>query len=197
MRVPSATGDVYCLATSHLVLSSSRASALPHVLLYAPDGRELSRGLPRDWVCRVFVDAERGVTLVQLTTRAAHALVAAGATCRAVGTAAAGMRATHVKCKDSSGVFEEAPATIARVDESAKILALEPKFYDGLLVGADGSLLAVTRYSSSHDPYSLAETVNEFLEERMWQMRYSRYRICTMISFTYDTVFRSHTVSTC
>ena len=95
-------------------------------------------------------------------------MLAARATSRAVATAAEGMRAIHVY--DSGGALTEKSATIARVwDETHELSdSIEG---DVLLVGEDGSLLGITSGDSYGTLYSFEKIANEFLEDRMWQIR--------------------------
>ena len=173
MRLPRAAGgDVHCLVAPFSVLPSSALSSLRRVSLYAPAGPVASAssgGIARDWVRRVWGEQERGFMLVELTAPAVQAMLAARATSRAVATAAEGMRATRVY--DSGGELAEKSATIVRVrDETLEMSDIITE--DALLVGEDGSLLAVTSGDSCSKLYSFEKIVNEFMEDRMWQIRY-------------------------
>ena len=174
VRLPNPAGEVQCLVAPNPVLPFSDISSLRRVSLYAPSGpvaSAASGGIARDWARRVWGDCERGFTLVELTAPAVQAMLAARATSRAVATAAEGMRATGVYA--SGGALAEKSETIARVrDETFELSDRISK--DVLLVGEDGSLLAVTGdYSYGEgELYSFEKIVNEFLEDRMWQIRY-------------------------
>ena len=114
------------------------------------------------------VEARRSTTLVQLTKQAVNAMLATGVACRAVATAAKGMRATHVW---GTRALTERPVKIIRVaGETLRSDRRVAMSKNGLLVEKDGSLLAaVERWRSEH--YSLAGIVSDFLEDRMWQLR--------------------------
>ena len=178
VRNEAAERDVYFLVTLSALLPSSAISSLRRVNLHAPSGAELC-SIPREWVRYVLVDARRHTTLVQLTQLGVNAMLATGVACRAVATAAEGMRATHVWGKST---LERRPVRIVRVaGETIKLdRGIVNSDENGLLVGEDGSLLAV---ADKH--YSLAGIVNDFLEERLWQLRCRSLALTTrtMISF--------------
>ena len=159
--------DVYFLVTHSNLLPSSALSSLRRVNLHAPSGAAL-RGIPREWVLYVLVDARRQTTLVQLTQLGVNAMLAAGFVCRAVATAGEGMRATHVW---GTSALAGRPERIVRVaGETIKLdREVSNNGENGLLVAEDGSLLAVADYFDAY--YSLAGIVSDFLEERMWQIR--------------------------
>ena len=163
----AAERDVYFLVTHSDLLPSCWLSSLRSVNLHAPSGAAL-RGIPREWVRYVLVDSRRRTTLVQLTQQAVNAMLATDVASRAVATSAAeGMRATHVW---GTSALVGRPVKIVRVaGETLKLNRVANSCENGLLVGEDGSLLAVADFNDTH--YSLAEIVNDFLEERMWQIR--------------------------
>ena len=169
VRLPSAAGEVHCLVAPFRMLPFSTRSSLRRVSLYAPAGQVASgtSGGICDWARRVWSDSERGFTLVELTAPAVQAMLAARATIRAVASAAEGMRATGVY--DSNGALAEKSARIARVrDETLELSGSIREIV--LLVGEDGSLLAVTS-ADDNNLYSFEKIVSEFLEDRMWQIR--------------------------
>ena len=171
VRLPNPAGEVHCLVAPNRVLPSSALSSLRRVSLYAPAGpvaSAASGGIARDWVRRVWGEEERGFTLVELTVPAVQAMLAARATSRAVATAAEGMRATGVY--GSGGALAEKSATIARVRDETLELS-ESLMKEVLLVGEDG-MLAVTSGDDFDKLYSFEKIVNEFVEDRMWQIRY-------------------------
>ena len=185
VRNEAAERDMYFLVTHSDLLPSSALSSLRRVNLHAPSGAAL-RGLPREWVRLVSVDARRCTTIVQLTQQAVNAMLATGVTCRAVATTAAeGSRATHIW---GTSALVKRPVKIIRVaGETLKLdrrLAMDE---NGLLVGKDGSLLAaVKQWDSEH--YSLAGIVSDFLEDRMWQIRCRSLerRLLISIHFTFS-----------
>ena len=171
VRLPSAAGEVHCLVTLYPVLRDSTRSSLRRVSLYAPGGQVASAasGGIYDWARRVWADEERGFTLVELTAPAVQALLAARSTSRAVATAEEGMRATRVY-HSVGGALAENSATIASVgEETIKLSGMIREIV--LLVGEDGSLLAVTSGDYYDTLYTFEQIVREFLEERMWQIR--------------------------
>ena len=170
VRLPSAEGEVHCLVAPFPALPFSTRSSLRRVSLYAPGGQvaNAASGGICDWARRVWVDYERGFTLVELTAPAVQALLAARAMSRAVATVAEGMRATRVY--DSGGALAEKSATIARVRDETLELSDSVRG-DVLLVGEDGSLLGITGGDSYGTLYSFEKIVREFLEDRMWQIR--------------------------
>ena len=172
VRLPRAAGgDVHCLVAPNPVLPTSTLSSLRRVSLYAPAGPVASTssgGIARDWVRRVWGEHDRGFTLVELTAPAVQAMLAARATSRAVGTAAEGMRATLVK-GDEGVALTEKSVRIDRVE--GETLATSEGIYGGLLVGEEGSLLAVTQWGRHTEHNSLVDIVKEFLEDREWQIR--------------------------
>ena len=172
VRLPNPAGEVHCLVAPNPVLPSSALSSLRRVSLYAPAGPVASAssgGIARDWVRRVWGEQERGFTLVELTASAVQAILAGRAKSRAVATAAEGMRTTGVY--GSGGALAEKSATIARVrDETLELSYTISE--DVLLVGEDGNLLAVTSGDKNNELYSFEKIVNEFMEDRMWQIRY-------------------------
>ena len=99
--------DVYFLVTHYSALPSSALSALRRLHLQTPDGHKWD-GIPREWVHCVSTDEERRTSLVQLAQPAVDAMLAAGVTCRAIGTAADGMSATN-ECvtRDAAGGFTQ------------------------------------------------------------------------------------------
>ena len=178
----AAERDVYFLVTHSNLLPSSALFSLRRVNLHAPSGAAL-RGIPREWVRYVLVEARRFTTLVQLTQLGVNAMLATGVACRAVASAAERMRATHVWGTDA---LAERPVRIVRVaGETLKLNREVNSGENGLLVGEDGSLLAVADYNETH--YSLARIVNDFVEERMWQLRCRSLALTTrtMISFRF------------
>ena len=101
---------------------------------------------------------------MQLTQPAVDAMLAAGVTCRAIGTAADGMSATN-ECvtRDAAGVFTQTSERLQIVRVAGEKLAVDREdAMCGLLVAGDGSLLAVTQ-SGESTHYSLAEIVKHFL----------------------------------
>ena len=170
--------DVYCLVAPYHVLPSSALSSLCRVELYTPTGRYL-KGIQRDWVRRVWNDASHGATLVQLTLPAVHWLRANGVTCRAVGAVSEVMRATHVTC----GRGEDLPelnlefARIVLLAEDNSLELCSQVANNGLLVGADEKLLAVSMKTSAENQplYSMVQIVNDFLEDMMWQIRHHTF----------------------
>ena len=174
VRLPNPAGEVHCLVVPNFVLPFSDLSSLRLVSLYAPAGPVASAssgGIARDWVRRVWGEQDRGFTLVELTAPAVQAMLAARATSRAVATAAKGMSATRVY--GNGNALAEKSATIARVrDETLELSDIIRQ--EELLFGEDGSLLAVTSgdHSSELLVYSFEKIVNEFMEDRMWQIRY-------------------------
>ena len=175
MRLPNPTGEVHCLVALNRVLPSSTRSSLRRVSLYAPDGQVVSAskgGIARDWVRRVWGEQERGFTLVELTAPAVQAMLAASATSRAVATAAKGMRATlmEVDAKDKPvRIVEDKSVRIARV--KGETLVTSEVISGGLLVGEEGSLLAVTQWGKTKEHNSLVDIVKEFLDDRELQIR--------------------------
>ena len=122
VHLSSAAGEMHCLVTPFAALPFNNRSSLRRVSLYALGGQVASaaNGGICDWARRVWGEEDRGFTLVELTAPAVQAMLAARATCRAVATAAEGMRATRVY--DSGGALAEKSATIARVrDESLEL----------------------------------------------------------------------------
>ena len=182
----AADRDVYFLVTHSDLLPSNGRSSLQCVNLHAPSGAAL-RGIPPEWVIYVLVDAPRRTTLMQLTQQAVNAMLATGVTCRAVAsTAAEGMRATHVW---GSNALTVRPVQIVRVaGETIKLNREVNVGENGLLVGEDGSLMAVADLYDTH--YSLAEIVKDFLKERVWQIRWRSLALATrtMISILFILV---------
>ena len=169
MRIEASAGYeyVYCLVAPYRALPYSKRSDLRAARVYAANGVELSSGgFPPEWALRVWDDGRRGTTLVQLTQAAVNELLARGVTCVAVGTLAQGM---HVSYVTGAGELKEEPARIDRVAGETFELNMRVPL-NGLLVGADGKLLAVTEYND-YNHYPLVDIVKEFLEERLWQMR--------------------------
>ena len=169
MRIEGTAGYeyVYCLVAPYLALPYSKRSDLRAARVYAANGIEFSSGgIPSEWAIRVWGDERRRTTLVQLTQAAVNELLARGVTSVAVGTVAQGMRVSYVT---GAGELIEVPARIDQVAGETLKLDIEAPL-NGLLVGADGKLLAVTEYDDSKH-YPLVDIVNEFLEERLWQMR--------------------------
>ena len=171
--LPMASGDdVYWLAAPNRVLPSCALSFLRKVTLVGPAGEVTSAasgGIAREWVRRVWCDWDRGFTLVELTRPAVQAMRAARATCRTVATATQGMRVTRVYA-GGAGALVETPATIACVADET--LELTDRIRSSvLLIGEDGRLLGVTSGYSYSTLYSFEKIVNEFLEDRMWQIR--------------------------
>lgn len=165
-RAPMGSGDIYCLVLLHTVLSSCALSRLKRLTVDSPAGH--SKVIQREWVCDVWTDCSRGVTLVHLTTAGVHWLLAAGATCRAVATAAAGVSAKYVQCMSNGGKLElqEHSATVQQMGET---IAMSAKWSgQGLLVAEDGNVLAVSNYGTHS---SLLELAREFLEDREWRIR--------------------------
>ena len=159
--------DVYLLVTHSKLLPSIAISSLCHVNLHAPSGAAL-RGIPRQWVQYVLVDSGRHTTLVQLTQLGVNAMLATGVACSAVATVVEGMCATHVW---GTSALAGRPVIINRVKGKTIILERKIENYNenGLLVGEDGSLLAVVDYFDKI--ISLAGIVSDFLESRKWQIR--------------------------
>lgn len=170
-----AAEDLYCLVMQYRILPSSARSSLDQIVLYAPN--ENSK-IKHEWVRRVWGDKKRGVTFVQLTHPAVQWLLAMGATCRTVGIPAKGMRATQVICvmKDKSSFkLNEDFAEIDRVED--KTLELKDMTtLSRMLVGPDGSLLAMRKDAQS-SYYSLLGIVDDFLKDRLWQIRYCSLEI--------------------
>ena len=179
----AAGGHVNCLVAPYPVLPFSTLSSLRRVSLDAPAGPVASAangGIARDWARRVWGEEERGFTLVELTAPAVQAMLAARATSRAVGSAAEGMRATLVRGDQGVLALREESAKIARVE--GETFETSDGIRGGLLVGEDGSLLAVTQRGKHREHNSLVDIVKEFLEDRKWQIR------CH--SLAVDTCFR-------
>ena len=173
--------DVYLLVTHSDLLPSIAISSLRRVNLHAPSGAAL-RGIPREWVRYVLVDARRSTTLVQLTQQAVNAMLATGVACRAVTTAAEGMRATHVM---GMSALAGRPVRIVRVaGEKIELNRGINSGENGLLIGEDGSLLAAADYFDTL--YSLAGIVSDLLENRMWQIR------CRSLALTFRTMISIH-----
>ena len=189
--VEAAERDVYFLVTHSDLLPSFALSSLRRVNLHAPSGAAL-RGIPREWVRYVLVDARRRTTLVQLTQQAVNAMLATGVACRAVATTAAeGMRATLVM--ETSALTGRPVRIVSVAGKTLKLDRAIDRGEDGLLVGEDGSVLAVAEHWDSKH-YSLAEIVNDFLEERMWQIRCRSLALttrATIIDFYSLTEFAS------
>ena len=174
--------DMYLLVTHSDLLPSIAISSLRRVNLHAPSGAAL-RGIQREWVRYMLVDSRRRTTLVQLTQQAVNAMLATGVACRAVATAVERMRATHVL---ATSALAGRPVRIVRVEgEKIKLDRRVNIGENGLLVGEDGSLLAAAYYGNTH--YSLARIVSDFLENRMWQIRYRSLALTTqtMISIRF------------
>ena len=187
----AAERDVYFLVTHSNLLPSSALSSLRHVNLHAPSGAVL-HGIPREWVRYVLVDSRRRTTLVQLTQQAVNAMLATGVACRAVATAAEGMRATYVM-----GTSALTGITVRIVSVARETLQLDSWRLgideNGLLVGEDGSLLAMAEHWQTTTHYSLAEIVSDFLEERMWQIRCRSSLALTIRTMIIDLyLFTSH-----
>ena len=165
VRLSSVAGEVHCLVAPFAALPFSNRSSLRRVSLYAPGGQVVSAasGGICDWARRVWGEEDRGFTLVELTTPAVQAILAARATSRAVATAAEGMRATRVY--DSGGALAEKSVTIARVRDETLELS-DSVGGDVLLVGEDGSLLGITGGDSYGTLYSFEKIASEFLEDR-------------------------------
>ena len=169
VRLSSAAGEVHCLVAPFAALPFSNRSSLRRVSLFAPGGQVASAANDGicDWALRVWGEEDRGLALVELTAPAVQAILAAGATSRAVATAAEGMRATRLYV--SSGALAEKSVTIARVREES--LELNDSGGGELLVGEDGSLLGITSGDFNGTLYSFEKIASEFLEDRMWQIR--------------------------
>ena len=141
VRLSSAADGVHCLVAPFAALPFSNRSSLRRVSLFAPGAQVASAatGGICDWARRMWGEEDRGFTLVELTAPAVQAILAARATCRAVATAAEGMRATRVY--DSGGALAEKSETIARVrDETLELIdnissRIYAFFGDVLLVG--------------------------------------------------------------
>ena len=153
MRLASgnATGeDVLCLALPRRLLSSNASYEVRRVALCHPRATaNESLPLAPDCVRRVWSDARRALTLVELAPLAVHWLHARGATCRAPATPLAGMRATCFTCS-SDGMLEKRYVTLVRVDVEAVSVAQcdsqrrgSADAREALLFSSDGSLLAV------------------------------------------------------
>ena len=137
---------MYFLVTHYSALPSSALSALRRLHLQTPDGHKWD-GIPREWVHCVSTDEERRTSLVQLAQPAVDAMLAAGVTCRAIGTAADGMSATN-ECvtRDAAGGFTQTSERLKSIHVAGEKLRVEREVAAcGLLVAEDGSLLAVSR----------------------------------------------------
>ena len=165
VRLSNAEEEVHCLVAPFAALPFNNRSSLCRVSLYAPGGQVASveTGGIYNWARLVWGEEDRGFTLVELTAPAVHALLAAGATSRAVATVAEGMCAIRVH--DSGGALAENSVTINRVGDETLELS-DSVWGDVLLVGEDGSLLGITSGDSDGTLYSFEEIANEFLEER-------------------------------
>ena len=111
----------------------------------------------------LWTDEERRTSLMQLAQPAVDAMLAAGVTCRAIGTAADGMRVTN-ECvtRDAAGGFTQTSQRLIFFRVTGERLIFHEKVAAcGLLVAKDGSLLAVSQ-SGGSTPYSLAEIVKHF-----------------------------------
>ena len=186
VRNEAAAEDVYLLVTHYSAMTSSSLRSLK---LKAPAG-ELSIGNSREWAREVSIDEESCTSLVQLRQPAVDAMLAAGVVCRALGTAAVGMSAAYVM-SDAASVFAETTerTRIVRVENETLAVATADT-QCGLLVGEDGSLLAVTQKEQSTH-YSLAEIVKHFLDDQMWKIRCRVFTINVraIISFLFKYFF--------
>ena len=92
-------------------MRSCALSALRSVKLTAPAGQLAANGIQREWVRCVSIYSDSHTSLVQLTRPAVHAMLAAGVTCRALGTAAVGSSAAYVT-PDAAGVYAQTTARV-------------------------------------------------------------------------------------